>query len=534
MPKKPGAQLREIPPEYWNPMDFDKLEAYNNAHNKDLIDGTKLDQRGPARVGMLNPFLFASIVLGETVAAGTPQAMEKIIKAINVYNRTVIADPNDLVVITSPKEAFDKTSSPLYQSVDTVKMIASVSMVAPVSQAVMSGSTKKFRGRLQVADWIKTIPGDETAEFAAAPPAIRTGIPISSMPDIHVGAAGMANPNIKKLPVERVGDPIPTCGTGTCPVIARQYTDRRDLVGDVVQGISVDCYFLAALYSVAWKYYQGFPSIPYDSVKKYYTITFYTYPDLKATPIPVLPTMPLAAGSVMVFAQESPEYELWSAMYEKAYAVFAKTTIPNNSIADLTVSGANASPPCRDVDTGTLPTGDPLTALTNITKLFYTFLSTNNNMNRPSAFLTETVRTGKNIWGKNSAAILKSWNNTGTGATNFATVAWTPDTAPANYGKYYDNIILALSHAYSVLGVTTINSVDYVILRNPWGIAIDINTVTSPLKDALGQNPWKPDTSALTIQLGTSPYSIFALKTDIFDQVFQGFGWAQYSKLTSI
>jgi hypothetical protein len=344
-----------------------------------------------------------------------------------------------------------------------------------------------------------------------------------------VGSA--ANPNAPQGPIAEVTAPTPASGSKTCPIVTRNTYSRQDIVDDVIQGSSVDCYLMAALYSIAWKYYSTFPPNLKPDANGNYTIQFYSYqlPPV-GTSILVKPTMPLNATPVMIFAQETPDnFELWVALYEKAYAIW--TLAP---ATDLTVPGASTNPPPRDPNVGLLPQGDPLCAMTNITKLLFTFNSTNNTAKHPSAFNTATLST-PGTWGTTSYDILNNINNTGTGATLYATVAWTYDSPPAAYPEYYGNAVLAASHAYSVLGIITINSINYIILRNPWGNVISLTDPSvTPLIGSLAQGTWNPDTSGLTIQLGNSPYGIFGLEKTAFDQCFAGFGWVQFTSLTGL
>jgi hypothetical protein len=342
-------------------------------------------------------------------------------------------------------------------------------------------------------------------------------------------------------PVNKVGIPPPADGSaGPCPFCVKPLGTRKDILNDVIQGSSLDCFVMAALYSVAWRYYPNFPANLHTDANGNYTIPIYSIqpPPKKSSQnnILVRPTMPMNSSSVMIFAQQTPDNcELWPALYEKAYAIWALDPSTDLGQPPNTVPGANPvfNTPPRDPDVGQLTQGDPLTALTAFTPYLYTFRSDNNNKNRPSAFNTNKFPV--KVLGANYATsydILNAFDIANTATMN-PTVAWTYGSEPAGYPGYYGNTALIANHAYSILGTVTIKNNYYIILRNPFGAKIDpINdTGLAQVKASLAAGSWSPDGGTTQITLGD--YGIFGFEKTAFDTCFAGFGWTEFTTLTS-
>lgn len=302
-----------------------------------------------------------------------------------------------------------------------------------------------------------------------------------------------------------------------------------DVVDDSVQGACLDCYFIAALYSRAWCSYPAFPATP-ASCPGGYNFTFYTVP----TPVdPVshsvtkcaTPRFPVDDNKQPVFAQMTTEWELYPALYEKAYALFTGLKTPS-ALPNATGT---------DPEIIAFPQGDPLLSLFHITKLLWDFTG-NNTLGQPSAFLTQELAQSGFTSGYKAMNINLSAVVGASRKTKNPTVAWTYETKPACSSTFfgtnspYGNDLIVPSHSYSILGSVTLKDStgitrDYMVLRNPWGANyVDPSGSIGPY---LAAGQFTPVTG-VTIDLSKRTDGIFGLRTDVFDCCFQGFGWVQF------
>src|SRR5262249_35058651 len=111
----------------------------------------------------------------------------------------------------------------------------------------------------------------------------------------------------------------------------------------------------------------------------------------------------------------------------------------------------------------------------------------------------------------------------GRGVTKKPTMAWTWDyTMIHNRGFTWTGTALRREHAYAVLGVMNRNSLDYVVLRDPWG------WVNESSVHAAG-GPWTPGAGGSgkdVVELGHSR-GVFGLQAHVFDKCFQAVGWVE-------
>lgn len=320
-----------------------------------------------------------------------------------------------------------------------------------------------------------------------------------------------------------------------------------EVIYDPIQGNVADCYFMASLGSCAWNTTLTVPQIPIrpaDNTAASFTIPFWSYN--KALPlttatvfVPAAKTvsnaLPLGSNGLPLYAQLTPSNEIWAAIYEKAFAVFAGCTIidGNPVISELATKGKPS---------------DALSVLVNLTKKKFSFTAgplpqTACTTNPPSytfngqtyADYFEIIKTGCN---PNAAASLQL-----SGKTKYPMVAWTYDSesySPWNtQGLRYrypttnlDRMLLA-KHTYSILGyyISAAGS-KYIVLRDPLGGLGATPQTDSFIKTYLPLAPasWDPvqdHTKCSPRDISLYPCGIFGLRVDAFTNCFSGFGWVQ-------
>jgi len=259
-------------------------------------------------------------------------------------------------------------------------------------------------------------------------------------------------------------------------------------ITDPVQGALGDCYFIAALASVAWArpYVIAQRNRATGKKQNEFVDMIEFYKSGKWTKVEVSELMPLTSpGNIFMYARSAETGEIWPAVYEKAYAKWR-----TNDSGDQ----PNYNP---------IAGGDPVGALQTLTGLTPTYISTSS-------------LSAHEIWQKVRANCIsmKTFN---------PMVAWTYGSAPSP-AVNYNNAHLAANHAYSILGWQYANNQEYIVLRNPWGsyeatLNVDGGTWTAwdqPYYGGLGW--WRP------IPMSTND-GIFSLRSDTFKAYFAGFGW---------
>jgi Calpain family cysteine protease len=258
---------------------------------------------------------------------------------------------------------------------------------------------------------------------------------------------------------------------------------------DPIQGAVANCYYIAALSSVAWArtYVIAQRTRATGTQQQQFVDMIEFFTAGKPEKVEVTELIPLnAPGNNFIFARSSEAGEIWPAVYEKAFAKWKTKT--QGDQPDITKTAY----------------GDPVGACALLTGLTPYYLS------NPS--LTEDA-----IWQKvrENCISYKTFN---------PMVAWTYGTAPA--GVNYANAHIVANHAYSILGWQFANNQKYIVLRNPWGTyeaTLNVNGGTWIAWDAPyygGPGWWRPVPTATND-------GIFALRVDTFKSHFAGFGFVK-------
>jgi hypothetical protein len=451
----------------------------------------QLSQKNPEKIGVANPYVLAPLLLNRKINWSTGNAKKFLMDAFATTGLTEFAD------IFNPD----------------------ISVIFPHNQM----------NRIQISSMLSdsggTVHGGETHE----------PVPGSA------SSYGPIEPNRNYPPPALPTPSDPPGGESALPFKKIKDNTIKDVIDDTMQGISPDCYFLAALYSRAWCNYPAFPPTPPTTpvCSNGSNITFYNTTGASVIKCATR-RFPLDSVKQPACAQMTSDWELWSTLYEKAYAMFLNrppSNLPgaNGTATDPDLTNNNNLPANDPLKL--FPSGDPLLSLFHITKMKWDFTS-NNTIGQPSAFLTASFPQ----FGFNTSYEALNKNLTGkigdSRKTIYPTVAWTYTSRPAcsdtvfGAGKNpYGNDLIVARHSYSVLGSLTVNSKDYIVLRNPWGP----NYIGDPagiITGYLASGPYTPATG-ISFDLGRKPDGgttdgIFALETKAFDCCFRGFGWVQF------
>ena len=268
-----------------------------------------------------------------------------------------------------------------------------------------------------------------------------------------------------------------------------QYFNEAAEFFDPIQGAVANCYYIAALASVAWampyriRHMTRATGLPNQSFTN--QITFYK-PDSGGAvdkEIEVTDTVPVNSSGNYIYCRSSEPGEIWPAVYEKAYAKL-KTGVSNDR-PDITATAW----------------GDCVWATAQLTggkRFYYDTIS----------------RSGDQLWDlvRGNSLSYRTFN---------PMTAWTYSSGDASEKKIiYGDANIVASHCYSVLGWAYRNGVKYIILRNPWGnteAGLSTLNATVSLYDI---SWWRPIN--LTTVDGT-----FALEANAFKTYFAGLGVAK-------
>lgn len=257
---------------------------------------------------------------------------------------------------------------------------------------------------------------------------------------------------------------------------------------DPVQGAVGDCYFIAALSSVAWaKTYEISQHTRATGVTQQQFVDMITFYNSNAKAlVEVGEAVPVNGTGKLLFARSSEPGEVWPAIYEKAYAKW-RTNDSTDTPNILAIAG-----------------GDPVAAAHQLTGLTPSYYAT--------ASLTADVIYQRV---RENCISCKTFN---------PTVAWTYPSGDASPDKVnYSNANLVANHAYSILGWDYRNGLRYIILRNPWGqteATADVLTGTWTAWDAPyygGPGWWR------SINLSAND-GTFGLQVETFKRYFAAFG----------
>jgi hypothetical protein len=264
----------------------------------------------------------------------------------------------------------------------------------------------------------------------------------------------------------------------------------------IKQGCTPDCYYIAALTSFAWTtnpLLLGGAADPAILGNRRYTfrnkpINSGSTRDTKSTP----ELLPVDSFQSLVFARPADGITVWSSLSEKAYAWF---------------HGKDAARP----DIGGLDFYNPVEALWEVTG------STVNSQNvvrwrtSTSPSLTfDLVNLFKDIKAKAAP--------TTAGKATKPMVAWTFfDSGELPFGTPTDSFdaLIVANHAYSILGITKVDTADCIVLRNPWGYFRG-----TPKAGIFSCSPSYAPTGGLNPSDGN-----FAMTVDAFTHYFKGYAW---------
>jgi len=309
---------------------------------------------------------------------------------------------------------------------------------------------------------------------------------------------------------------------------------------DPVQGSAPDCWFVAALSSVAWQDSSSLESI-IDDEMMYFFDDNATYGN-DFLDVPIWQELPLKTPTEPAGAKAGGNDETYPAQFEMGIAKFVNT--PH-------VSKRNDPNICA------MPAGDPQWALMALTLTDPWIAQIRVNLSGESTLKAKIARFEKEVTNTKSYRLFKAANVYHAGFSHqirYPCVAWTycsgdPDItklippkgfcldnpiASAGSGVVYDNEILVANHSYSLLGMCTDNGTKYVVLRNPYGLNSEITTALNVtlLSTSLQLDPKKSPGTVIPICPpaasggGTTIYKgVFALKSTDFANYFAGFGW---------
>lgn len=268
-----------------------------------------------------------------------------------------------------------------------------------------------------------------------------------------------------------------------------------------VQGAAVDCHFIAALASLAWAYppwisQRTRPLNMTDTLASGNTafssepgavdlIPFYNAAGAAPLEIQVDELVPVSQpGANLIYARSATADETWPAIYEKAWVKWF-TDFSGLDMPDYTkITG-----------------GDPVADLVILTGWASTSKST-------------AGMTGDAIWNDVRSNCRGSWTFNPMGACTYSSAAAAPSIVTFN------NSGLVAWHCYSILGWIYANKEQYIVVRNPFG--------NTPATLDVDNGPWTPIEqfgSNETLGLTLPANGVFALRADIFQQCFAGYGW---------
>jgi hypothetical protein len=285
------------------------------------------------------------------------------------------------------------------------------------------------------------------------------------------------------------------------------YVDTSVYYTDPVQGALPDCYFIAALSSVAFQRNALLPNQPTAP----YKYTFYN-PSAQDGGVPtpdssvrLMPnTLPLDVNGNYSYSKSFTPREIWVAMYEKGFACWV------NKVTDKP-------------DYSKICTGDPVNALVNLTGLKFSTYKPGTDVTLSNATKYSTKDFGGDatkIYNKIKSKCIAPVSI----VVKYPMVAYTynPSIETPPSGITYTDATIVANHAYSVLGVYSVAPNNYIVMRNPWGqmgVGPGSGDPSGLPPGALASGTWNG------LNLAISTDAIFALRADVFRDYFKGFGW---------
>jgi len=305
------------------------------------------------------------------------------------------------------------------------------------------------------------------------------------------------NPNGQVDSVSAAGGGPGGPGKGITWVDAGHFFTDAAQFTDPIQGDLADCYFIAALASVAWAgpLLIEERTIPMATDGSFGdsdaadVIAFFDSAgrhDIDATEL-----LPQQNGQ-WIHARADDPTELWPGVYEKAFAKW-KT---DDASQEPNYSAINY--------------GDTVAAAAALTGGAGSYYPTSVIITIPIINIKFDLVTPDQIWQTVRANSLSM-------RTVVPMMAWTyPSSAAAPTAIDYGSANIVANHAYSVLGWDYQNSTEYIILRNPWGWLEATVNVEGGDWSAYDISYWR--------QTPLSSVGVFGLRADTFKQYFQGFG----------
>jgi hypothetical protein len=300
------------------------------------------------------------------------------------------------------------------------------------------------------------------------------------------------------------------------------YSDTAyGLFDDPVQGALSDCFFVAALTSIAHasKTKNKFADLNGPSFKLLFYDNYKFDPDTGVNSSPTSKEVtvtdnhfPLQSNGNLVFCRSNTTPEIWPAVWEKAYAQWKSTDT-------------------NEPDYSKLCLGNPITALANITGYKFNTGGTAT----ATVYYTKDLAAAA-IYDKITLPCLIAPPAYKTDrATMWPVVAYTYDDQSLGFS----NATIVRNHSYSVLGVQNAAAGKYIILRNPWGQvppsvyvdpkSLDANRCTPDGSICFGDSNLGTDVLCQNTWMGKSLTNvndgIFGLSVTAFQKYFQGFGW---------
>ena len=270
------------------------------------------------------------------------------------------------------------------------------------------------------------------------------------------------------------------------------WSDRGDFFQDVteyndpIQGAVGNCYFIAAIASLAWTNPYGVihrvRATGTGETDRVSGIKFYSKGGGKDAPTKLIEvddnTLVRTNNSLPIFCRSNDAGEIWPGLYEKAFAKWITKT--NSDKPDITQTAF----------------GDPAKATAQL--------------NNKTPYYYETgSRTGDELY-----SVVRG--NSISFKTIHPMTAWTYGS-----GKDYTGSNIVGNHAYSVLGWAYKNNKKYIVLRNPWGVTEPVGANSyQGLLSFFDESFWRPITT-----IGND--GVFALEANSFKTYFRCLGVAK-------
>ena len=441
-------------------------------------------------IGVISPFSLAEAILGERIAWT---------KKTKAGGREILEDAlgMDYASLFSPV-----SGSPLYKGLPSLKTaskarpeVAVEKMRASVSKP-LTKVKPEIRTQTGWGNLLRMLASLFRPEPAQTVRSAEVTAPLAS--DISTGAPLPCTANVEwrtdpawiyPPPPAPAGDYSPLFGTHS------------------IQGCAADCYFIAALSSLAWidpASLSGTPDLS-GNYEYWFTDTDELLNPLgDAQEISVDEPLPVNRDTgELAYAHSRIPNQVWPAVYEKAFAKFK-----------------GIMPPTAPNIPG-LGFGNPIHALCCLTFTYGT------------ARLTAGYD-GHKLWQEINQLCGSGMNGD---KTQYPIVAWTYPQTPADPNLSYSTDILVANHSYSILGTAVLNGSECIVLRNPYVYSVAGSPPQGVIDGTWEFTDWyglggAESAGRLQMKLRTTDESIgdgtFALEAGAFVKYFEGLGWVGF------